>query len=121
MYSVLLVEDSLIDQKVAKRFLEKSKAFTRIEVAVNGVLALEKLRQEQFDCVVLDLNMPQMGGIDVLKNMPKDFQGQIFILSSSNHPSDLEQLSQFSFINAILTKPINLNKIETIIINSLRS
>ncbi|WP_295999807.1 response regulator, partial [Rugamonas sp.] len=61
---VLLVEDNDINQEVAKYILQHAGA--RVEVAVNGLLAVDLLRQRaaQFDVVLMDVQMPVMNGYD---------------------------------------------------------
>ncbi len=57
---VLLVEDNQVNQEVARRFLHKLKC--EVVVADNGAIALECLREGNFDCVLMDCQMPVMDG-----------------------------------------------------------
>jgi PAS domain S-box-containing protein len=57
---VLLVEDNEINQRVAARMLEKRGY--RVEVAPNGLVALERLRQRPFVAVFMDCHMPVLDG-----------------------------------------------------------
>lgn len=57
---VLIVEDNMINQRVAKQFLVKWEA--EVEVADNGQIALEKMEEQVFDLVLMDLQMPVMDG-----------------------------------------------------------
>jgi CheY-like chemotaxis protein len=57
---VLVVEDNLINQKVAARLLEKEGH--SVVIAENGRVALERLGDAQFDLVLMDLQMPEMDG-----------------------------------------------------------
>ncbi len=59
---VLIVEDDIINQKVAHNIL--SKWDVEIEVAENGKVALEKLEKEDFDIILMDLHMPEMNGYE---------------------------------------------------------
>lgn len=59
---VLIVEDDIINQKVAQNIL--SKWDVEIEVAENGKVALEKLQKEDFDIILMDLHMPEMNGYE---------------------------------------------------------
>jgi two-component system, sensor histidine kinase and response regulator len=60
--NVLLAEDNDVNQKLATRLLEKRGH--RVVVAVNGRQALEALRKAQFDLVLMDVQMPEMDGIE---------------------------------------------------------
>jgi signal transduction histidine kinase/CheY-like chemotaxis protein len=61
---VLLAEDNIVNQKVAIGVLER-RGHT-IVVANNGREALERLARETFDCVLMDVQMPEMGGIEAV-------------------------------------------------------
>src|ERR1700733_8434080 len=58
---VLLAEDNLVNQRLVVRLLEKRGH--RVVVAANGHEALQVLDKESFDLVLMDLQMPEMGGL----------------------------------------------------------
>jgi two-component system, sensor histidine kinase and response regulator len=58
---VLLAEDNLVNQRLVVRLLEKRGH--RVVVAANGHEALQVLDKESFDLVLMDLQMPKMGGL----------------------------------------------------------
>jgi CheY-like chemotaxis protein len=57
---ILIVEDSVINQKVARALAEK--AGYRCEVAANGIEALAAIRERPYDLVLMDVQMPEMDG-----------------------------------------------------------
>jgi CheY-like chemotaxis protein len=57
---ILLVEDNLINQMVARRLLEREGH--AVVIAENGLVALRTLAESQFDLVLMDLQMPEMDG-----------------------------------------------------------
>ena len=59
---ILLVEDNLINQKVASRMLEKNGH--RVVTANNGKEALRALEDHEFDAVLMDVQMPEMDGLE---------------------------------------------------------
>ena len=59
---ILLAEDALVNQRLAVRVLEK--AGHRVRVANNGLEALEALSRESFDLVLMDVQMPELGGFE---------------------------------------------------------
>jgi two-component system chemotaxis response regulator CheY len=65
---ILVVDDFLPMRTAIREALEMLK-FTNIEVAENGVLALEKLDADKFDLVISDWEMPEMNGLELLKKM----------------------------------------------------
>ncbi len=59
---ILLVEDNLINQKVASRMLEKNGHF--VVTMNNGREALDALTDQDFDAVLMDVQMPEMDGLE---------------------------------------------------------
>lgn len=96
--TILLVEDDDGDAKAVRRTFEKEKIANRIVRAIDGVEALEMLRgtngREKIHppyILLVDLNMPRMGGLDLLKAIRADEElrgNVIFILSTSNREED---------------------------------
>ncbi len=66
---ILLAEDNIINMKVAKLILQRWGVI--VEEANNGKIALEKCKTENFDCILLDLEMPEMDGKTALKEINK--------------------------------------------------
>jgi Amt family ammonium transporter len=59
---VLVVEDNPVNQKVAQRFLERLGV--QVEIAGNGMEAIEMCRSGSFDLIFMDVQMPVMGGLE---------------------------------------------------------
>lgn len=62
---ILIAEDNLINQKVALLMLRKFDQ--TIELAENGLIAVEKFRSDQFDLVLMDLHMPELDGFQATR------------------------------------------------------
>jgi two-component system, sensor histidine kinase and response regulator len=60
--SILVVEDNLVNQRLATRLLEKRGH--HVAVAGNGRQALEALEKERFDLILMDMQMPEMDGFE---------------------------------------------------------
>ncbi|GAA6060110.1 hypothetical protein JCM10212_003518 [Sporobolomyces blumeae] len=68
-FKVLLAEDNIVNQKVALKFLESAGHQT--EVVENGALALEAVKKNFYDIVLMDLSMPFMGGMEATQIIRK--------------------------------------------------
>jgi len=67
----LVVDDFATMRRIIRNLL-KELGFNNVDEAEDGVNALQKLRNEQFDFVVSDWNMPNMTGIDLLRSIRAD-------------------------------------------------
>ena len=110
---LLLVEDNEVNQLVATKFLSKWGA--RIDYAVNGLVALEKIKTKQYDVVLMDLQMPEMDGYEATRAIralaePYFQQVPIIALTAS---AMLEVRDQVYVVgmNDYLSKPFNPNEL----------
>lgn len=83
MYKVLIVDDELPVRIDLKSLLDwEAKGLELIEDATNGAEAMERIAQYQPDLIILDLGMPVMNGLEVLRRLKKDeYCGKIIVLS----------------------------------------
>jgi CheY-like chemotaxis protein len=95
---ILLVEDDRVDIMTVQRAMKKIDVSNPLYVARTGVEALGMLRGDGFprieptpSLILLDLNLPKMGGIEFLKELRADPELgtlQVIVLTSSNEPGD---------------------------------
>jgi len=81
--SVLIVDDSALMRNLIGRMIEDTPGLTVAEKAMNGKFALDKIPRVNPDIIVLDLEMPEMNGIEFLKERSKKgIKIPVVILSS---------------------------------------
>ncbi|MFI0151323.1 response regulator [Streptomyces lydicus] len=113
-YRVLLVEDDPADAMLIEDALVERGVARTLDQAVDGVAALEHLRdpaKERPDLIVLDLNMPRMNGrelLAVLKDDPDLGSIPVVVLTTSAAPDDINDAYR-QHANAYVTKPVNLD------------
>lgn len=69
MIKVLIVDDSVFMRTVIRDMLEKDPSINVVGTATNGVEALEKIKSLAPDLITLDIEMPKMNGIEVLREL----------------------------------------------------
>ncbi len=85
MIRVLLVDDHTIVRQGLRMMLEQTGDIRVVDEAATGMDALEKMRQHEIDLVVLDIAMPDMNGLDVLRSMKQEHPA-LFVLMLSTYP-----------------------------------
>jgi CheY-like chemotaxis protein len=123
MKRILLVDDDPMCNLICTKFLENLDKSIESSVALNGRQALDLLIDYKHhplpDIILLDLNMPIMGGFEFLSafrelRIPGQSKVQIVILSSSDDPVDIKKAGEMG-IHHYITKPISLDKLGKVI------
>lgn len=91
-YRILVVDDSLLIRKVISDILEASGEFEIAGLAVNGKDALEKVRLLKPDALTLDVEMPVMDGIGLLKALFKEKPTPVVMVSSITYEGGFQTL-----------------------------
>ncbi|HET6992299.1 MAG TPA: response regulator, partial [Bacteroidia bacterium] len=116
---VLLVEDQPLNQQLAKKLISDF-GFTT-EVAVNGKSAVEFLRSETFDIVLMDLQMPEMDGYEATKVIRKKLQLDVPIVALTAHSSAGERERCLALgMNDYLVKPFRAQELYFKIVSTVR-
>jgi DNA-binding response OmpR family regulator len=91
-----------------------SRAGYEVVVAHDGEEALEKIRAEHPDLILLDLMMPKVNGFDVLKAVKMDAQLQnipVIILSNLSQQTDAEEVRRLGAVDFIVKSDISLEQL----------
>jgi two-component system, chemotaxis family, response regulator Rcp1 len=116
---ILLVEDSPSDAELTKKALETGKIANNLNRVVDGVEAMEYLRQKgkfakaaKPDLIMLDLNLPRKDGREVLREMKNDPSFKtipVIVLTTSSSDKDVLQSYEFN-ANCYITKPVDFER-----------
>jgi two-component system, chemotaxis family, response regulator Rcp1 len=116
---ILLVEDSPSDAELTKKALETGKIANNLNRVVDGVEAMEYLRQKgkfakaaKPDLIMLDLNLPRKDGREVLRAMKNDPSFKtipVIVLTTSSSDKDVLQSYEFN-ANCYITKPVDFER-----------
>ncbi len=125
-HTILLVDDDDALNYLHQRLLDISKFGNPVITLENGKDALnaflemsKSLNEKDLVTVFLDINMPVMDGWEFLKELKKmehllNFKHQIFMLSSSINPDDIEKAEDDSLVTKYISKPLSLGLLEEI-------
>lgn len=108
MNKILIIDD---DARLVKNVQTYLKDFDyRIEGALNGMEGLEKVKTFQPDLIILDLMMPELDGLDVLREIRKDNPVPIVMLTARGEESDIVAALEVG-ADDYLTKPFSLREL----------
>ncbi len=115
---VLLVEDNPGDARLFKDFFKDSKSYIKIEHVSDGALALDYLYQKGAytgvslpDIIVLDLNLPKVGGMHILELIKEDDDLKkipVIILGTSDEAGEVKRAYDMH-ANCYIVKPIDFD------------
>ncbi len=111
---VLVVEDNAVNQRLALRLLQKRGH--RVELASNGLEALQAMQKTDFDLILMDIQMPGMDGIEATRRIrqgeqPSGMHVPIVALTANAMKGDREKYLA-SGMDGHLTKPIRLAELD---------
>jgi len=112
---VLVVEDNIVNQKVAARFLERLGCTVR--VAEDGEEGVKACLAERFDIVLMDLQMPVMDGLTATQRIRESEQGRrtpIIALTANAMRGDQERCENAG-MDGFLTKPIEVERLRDVL------
>jgi signal transduction histidine kinase/CheY-like chemotaxis protein len=113
---ILLVEDNEINTELAIELLKD--VGIKVTHAANGMLAIKSLRQEVFDCVLMDIQMPVLDGLSATKQIREEqiHSGKPIIAMTAHAMAGEREKSLAAGMNEHISKPIDPKKLyETLV------
>jgi len=117
--NILLVEDNEVNQLIACALLEELDI--NITIANNGVEALEKIKSQKFDLVLMDIQMPEMDGYEAtreLRKIPQYDNIPIIAMTANAMQEDINRSFE-SGMDAHIAKPIEVEKLHKVLLEFL--
>jgi len=121
---VLVVDDTVVYRKIVSDALDEMPGVEVVGTANNGKIAMSKIASLKPDLLTLDIEMPEMNGLEVLAHMKAEAPdvGAIMLSTFTYKGGEMTmkalELGAFDFIN----KPIDLTQLEnTVMVKMLQS
>jgi len=108
---ILLAEDNTVNQKLALRILEQMGY--RADVASNGIEAVESVERQTYDVILMDVQMPEMDGLDATRTVRKlnqITQPHIIAMTANALEGDREMCIAAG-MDDYVSKPIRVNEL----------
>lgn len=104
---ILVAEDNPVNQMMAVRAL--SKLGYSAQVASNGLLAIEEISRNSYNLILMDIQMPEMDGLEATKYIRKNFSEQpIIVAMTANALAGDKEMCMEAGMDDYISKPIKL-------------
>ncbi len=108
---VLIAEDDKFNQELIKAVLKEWGIYC--DIASDGEEAVRKVKENNYDLIFLDINMPKMSGIEALKEIKKITSTPVVALTANAFRDDIKRYFKAGF-DDYLSKPIRLEELRKI-------
>lgn len=119
MSRILIIEDEASIRRVLTKILSEENDAYQVDDAEDGIIGLEKIKNNDYDLVLCDIKMPKMDGVEVLEAVKK-IKPEIPMVMISGH-GDMETAIQTMRLGAFdyISKPPDLNRLLNTVRNAL--
>lgn len=106
---VLIVDDDKNICEILKKYCHNMGCFKNIVLANDGMMAAQKLRNQKFSLILLDMNMPKKSGLDILAEFDKEAinQKESILIVSGSLEKDLIAKIMGQGVKTFLVKPFD--------------
>lgn len=112
---LLIAEDNAVNQKVALKML--AKMGYRADIAGNGLEVLDALNRQNYDAILMDLQMPEMDGLEATREIRRRFienRPRIIAMTANAMPGDREICLEAG-MDDYLSKPVRIEQLQTVL------
>lgn len=115
---ILLVEDDLFNQQLFRHWLEREVA--KVKVAENGKVAIEMLNAENFDIILMDINMPIMDGFEAIRIIRSTVEFKDYKIIAFTANDDKRKCLEAG-ADSFLAKPYKIKDVKSEILKLINS
>lgn len=101
---ILLVEDHFLNQIATKKVLTTWSNLVSVDIAENGLVGVEKFREHGYDLILMDIQMPVMGGIEATQKIREQSSTPIIALTANSSKQESERCFEAG-MNDYIAKP----------------
>ncbi len=115
---ILLAEDNIVNQKLAIRLLEQMGY--RVDLACNGVEALESVARQTYDVILMDVQMPEMDGLEASRQLNSNYgdtRPKIIAMTANAMQGDREMCLDAG-MDDYIAKPIRVDRLVEALLNT---
>jgi signal transduction histidine kinase/CheY-like chemotaxis protein/ligand-binding sensor domain-containing protein len=118
---ILLAEDNIVNQKLTVRVLNKL-GYKDVEIANTGLEAIEKFNEQFYEVILMDVQMPEMDGLEATRLIRlKQYQQPVIISMTANAMQDDKEMCLQAGMDTYISKPINLDELVGALMNAFDS
>ncbi len=115
MHTLLLVDDHQIIRDGIRFYFEDDKEFVIEDEAEDGLQALKLLKEKTYDIILTDINMPEMDGVELMKNIKENYSDQkVLVLSMFNEAAYINKMIALGANGYVLKKSTKNELVEAI-------
>lgn len=114
---ILVAEDNEVNQMILFRHITKANENAEVSLACNGEAALELVRKQRFDLILMDMEMPVMDGLTATKRIRALGDDTPLYIVSGNVSREDRELSQQAGATGHIAKPLDREQIRSLVQN----
>ncbi len=117
-FKILIAEDNLVNQKVAKRVL--IHLGYEADIVSNGLEAIRAIADKSYDLILMDIQMPEMDGLETTRYIRKqESELQLppiaIVAMTANATDDDQNICRDAGMSDYISKPIQIDKLKSIL------
>lgn len=115
---IIVVDDTDETRTLVSRYLEFNDRFELVGIASNGKEAIEEIEDKTPDVVLMDINMPEMNGLEATEYISNNFPSVVVIIMSVQSEVDYMKKAMLSGAKEYIIKPFTIDDLNQTIIST---